>query len=98
MDPARPALEADFFRIYLPAVANFGGARGYVRQAKEPMAAPGRKMVYRQLSFTNAQCEAAIYPAPTAAAVISILQESWPAAMLEPASFEEWVAAAPKNP
>lgn len=98
MDPARPALEAEFFRIYLPTVANFGDRPGYIRQAKEPIAAPGRKMVYRQLSFTDAKWEAAVYPALTAAAVISILQESWPAAMLEPASFEEWVAAAPKNP
>lgn len=97
MDPAHPSLEAEFFRVRIPASEVMAVCDAYVRDAREPVPAlvDKKAMMFRILSLTPEKAEAAVYAAVAAAAVIAVLKSDFPGAALEPATFSEWVAAAP---
>lgn len=91
MDPATPD-QSEFFRVHVGSAKIFQGALAWVQVAKDPMPARESKAyVFRHLSLTDTREMAAIYPATAAAAVISVLQSTYPAAQLEAATFEDWI-------
>lgn len=98
MDPANPTLESPFYRIFLgPYVCrqrDFPFKHdAWIVEASEAQASEDKKtMVFRRLSLTDQKERARIYPASSAAAIISVLAANYPEAELVPASFEEWVA------
>ncbi len=98
MDPANPPPESPFYRIFLGPyqcrTRDFAFEHNaWIVEASEAQASADKKtMVFRRLSLTDRKENARIYPASSAAAIISVLAATYPAAELVPASFEEWVA------